>query len=52
MKTRSSALYKRTENYQRGRNTGWLSGASAVTFALLPLGVLLWVLPTTGIGIA
>ncbi len=51
MKTPTSALYRRTEHYQRGGGN-WLSAVLAIEFALLPLGVLLWVVPATGIGIA
>ena len=51
MKTRSSALYQRTESYKRGSGS-WLSAGAAIFFASLPLGVMLWVVPMTGIGIA
>ena len=50
MKTRESALYRRTVRYQRG--TPRLGGVAAVVFALVPLGVMLWAVPVTGIGIA
>lgn len=48
MKTRSSALYQRTARYQRS----WLTNVVPVGFALLPLGVMLWAVPQTGIGLA
>ena len=53
MKTRSSAPYQRNETYNR-RNPGtpWLSASIAIAFATAPLVAMLWVLPTTGIGIA
>ncbi|MEZ0243788.1 MAG: hypothetical protein ACAH11_10465 [Sphingomonas sp.] len=51
MKTRSSALYKRTHSYQR-RGTPMLSAAVSLAFAAAPLVLLLWVVPVTGIGIA
>jgi hypothetical protein len=51
MKTRSSALYKRTETYQR-RGTPMLSAFVSIAFATAPLVVLLWAMPITGIGIA
>ena len=51
MKTRQSALYQRTVRYQRNR-TPWLGGIVSVLFAALPLGVMLWAVPVTGIGIA
>lgn len=49
MKTRPSALYQRTANYRRDQN-GWLGSVIAIGFALIPLGVLLWAVPQTGIG--
>lgn len=52
MKTRSSALFKRTVSYQRRDNSGTLAGTMAVLFALMPLGVLAWAIPATGLGIA
>jgi len=51
MKTRSSALYKRTASYRAGGNS-WLAAGVSVGFALLPLGVMLWAVPQTGIGFA
>ncbi|MCW3845777.1 hypothetical protein OF829_00890 [Sphingomonas sp. LB-2] len=51
MKTRSSALYKRTENYHR-RGTSWIGAVAALAFAAAPLVAMLWVVPVTGIGIA
>ncbi|MDF7774606.1 hypothetical protein P1X14_05050 [Sphingomonas sp. AOB5] len=52
MKTRSSALYQRTVHYQRRPATPLLGAVTAIGFALLPLAVLLWAVPQTGIGIA
>lgn len=51
MKTETSALYKRIESYRRG-GTPWIGASAAVLFASLPLFVMLWVVPVTGIGIA
>lgn len=51
MKTRSSAPLRRTDHY-RGIGNSWLGAAVALAFAGLPLGVMLWVLPITGIGVA
>lgn len=51
MKTRSSAPYKRTVTNHRGQS-GWLGSMAAIGFASLPLGVMLWAVPQTGIGIA
>lgn len=51
MTSRSSALYQRTVRYRRG-GSPWLGAVMAVSFALLPMGVMLWVIPTTGLGIA
>jgi len=51
MKTRQSALYQRTVRYQRG-GTPWVGGLVAILFASLPLGVMLWAVPVTGLGIA
>lgn len=45
MKTRSPATA------QRPGNASWLGAGSAIGFALLPLGVMLWAVPQTGIGI-
>ncbi len=50
MKTRTSALYQRTADYRRNQN-GWLGSLVAIGFALLPLGVMLWAVPQTGIGL-
>ena len=44
MKTRSSAAAPR-----RG-NTSWVGAGTSIGFALLPLGVMLWVVPQTGLG--
>jgi hypothetical protein len=52
MKTRSSALYRRTVRYSRRDNSGTLAAVMAVLLASLPLGVLAWAIPTTGLGIA
>jgi hypothetical protein len=52
MKTRPSVLFQRTVRYQRRDHSGTLAATMALSFALLPLGVLLWALPSTGIGIA
>lgn len=49
MKTRPSAHYQRTANTRRDQN-GWLGSVIAIGFALIPLGVLLWAVPQTGIG--
>ncbi len=45
MKTRSTA------NHNRGGGN-WLGNATAIGFALMPLGVMLWAVPQTGLGIA
>jgi len=42
MKTRSTA------NHHRG-GANWLGSATAIGFALMPLGVLLWAVPQTGL---
>jgi hypothetical protein len=52
MKTRSSALYRRTARYHRGGGNSWLAASVSVGFALLPLGVMLWAVPLTGLGFA
>jgi len=46
MKTRSSAAVHR-----RG-DTSWLGAGTSIGFALLPLGVMLWAVPQTGLGFA
>ena len=43
MKTRSAA------NHNRGGGT-WLGNATSIGFALVPLGVMLWAVPQTGLG--
>lgn len=50
MKTRSSALYQRTERYRQD-NSGWLGASTALVFALMPLALLVWAI-TTGYGFA
>ncbi|NML06401.1 hypothetical protein [Sphingomonas sp. G-3-2-10] len=52
MKTRQSAAYPRTVHPQRRTGTPLLGATSAIGFALLPLAVMLWAVPQTGIGIA
>lgn len=52
MKTRQSAAWPRTVRPQRRTGTPLLGAAIAIGFALLPLAVLLWAVPQTGIGIA
>lgn len=44
MKTRMSALYKRTEFYNRG-DTQWLGVAVAAAFVTMPLALVLSVVP-------
>lgn len=51
MKTHSSPLYQRSAGYGRARNS-WLGAGISIGFALLPLGVMLWALPQTGLGFA
>lgn len=51
MKKRESALYRRTMTYHRG-GSQWLGASAGLLFASLPLGVMLWVAPLTGMGIA
>jgi hypothetical protein len=43
MKTRSPAPRHRSN---------WVGNATSIGFALLPLGVMLWAVPQTGLGIA
>ncbi|MES2442468.1 MAG: hypothetical protein V4574_06525 [Pseudomonadota bacterium] len=46
MKTRMSAtVHRRSES-------SWLGAGTAIGFALLPLGVMLWAVPQTGLGFA
>lgn len=52
MKTRQFAPYTRTVSHQRRPGTPFLSGAIAIGFALLPLAILIWAVPQTGLGIA
>lgn len=52
MHKRTSALYRRTERYKNRRHTTMLGMGAALVFALMPLSVMLWVVPVTGIGIA
>jgi hypothetical protein len=51
MNTRTSALYKRTERYNRqDKGRGNMLGAGmAVALAAAPLGLMMWVLPVTGV---
>lgn len=51
MKRRESALHRRNGSYH-GSGVPRLGAAAALLFASLPLGVMLWVVPTTGLGIA
>ncbi len=51
MKRRESVLYSRTLSYHRG-GSHWLGAGAALLFASLPLGVMLWVVPMTGLGFA
>lgn len=52
MKTRQSAAWPRTVHPRRRAGTPLLGATTAIGFALLPLAVLLWAVPQTGIGIA
>ena len=51
MKSRTSPLYQRSANTRRNQNS-WLGNATAIGFALMPLGVMLWVVPQTGLAFA
>lgn len=46
MKTRSTAAV------HRHGNSSWLGAGTAIGFALLPLGVMLWAVPQTGLAFA
>jgi hypothetical protein len=45
MKTRTTA-------HQHARGGSWLGNATAIGFALVPLGVMLWAVPQTGLAYA